>query len=86
MEYKLPGQKQAAELVDTVMQENDTYAFMSFKGLTTNKLLMSKDKGKLVVWVSPSGDGSVQRSNTYFSLDGFSSAYKEAKKICNENR
>lgn len=86
MQYKLPGQKQSIELIDTVMKKNDTYAFLSFQHLTAKKLLMSKDKGKLAVWVLPSGDGRVQRSNIYFSLDGFTSAYKEAKKICNENR
>lgn len=84
--YKLPSQKQAIELVKTIMSEGDTFAFFPFEKLTVTALLQSGDKGKLAVWIPASGDGTVKRSgNTYFSLDGFSLAYKVAKRLCGDN-
>jgi hypothetical protein len=65
------------------MSEDDTFAFFIFKKLTAKTLLQSKDKGKLAIWIPPSGDGVIKKSgNIYFSLEGFSLAYKEAKRLC----
>jgi hypothetical protein len=85
--YKLPSQKQATELVKTDMSEGDTFAFFSFKKFTVKTLLQSGDRGKVAVWIPASGDGTVKKSgNMYFSLDGFSLAYKEAKRLCGDNK
>ncbi|MSP27015.1 MAG: hypothetical protein EXR80_00815 [Methylococcales bacterium] len=85
--YKLPNQKETIELVKTVMSEGDSFAFFPFEKVTVKTLLPSKEKGKLAIWVHPSGNGVVKKSgNIYFSLEGFSLAYKEAKSLCNDNR
>jgi hypothetical protein len=81
--YKLHNQKEAIEVVKSVMSESDTFAFFTFEKLTAKTLLQSKDKGKLAIWIPPSGDGVIKKSgNIYFSLEGFSLAYKEAKRLC----
>ena len=85
--YKLPNQNETIELVKTKMLEGNPYVSFFFEKLTVKTLLQSKDKGKLAIWVHPSGDGTVKRSkNMYFSLEGFSLAYKEAERLCNDNR
>lgn len=86
MEFKLPNQKLGVELVKTAMREGDTFAFFTFNSISARKMLLPKDKGKLAVSVLPSGDGEVKKSNIYFSLNGFSSAYKKAKALCSENK
>ena len=86
MEYKLPNQKGiTSELVKTTMTEGDEFEFLEFTKLTVKKLLLIK--GNLTIWIPASGDGDVKRSgNMYFSLDGFSTAYKEAKRSCDVNK
>lgn len=85
--YKLPNQKQTIEMVKTEMSEGDTFAFFPFEKLTVKTLLQSKDKGKLAIWIPASGDGIVKKSgNIYFSLEGFSLAYREAKRLCEDSK
>lgn len=87
MSYRPPGQSETTEVAKTAMTPGDDVAFFQFKGLTAELLLKSRDKGSLAVWIPGSGDGSVKRSNnTYFSLDGFTTAYNGARKRCNDNR
>ena len=87
MAYKPPGQPQSAEVTRTAMAPGDDTAFFQFKGLTAQLLLKSNDKGSLAVWIPGSGDGTVKRSNnTYFSLDGFTTAYNGARRRCLDNR
>jgi hypothetical protein len=86
MEYKLPTQTEATpELVKTVISEGDEFEFLEFSKLTAKTLLL--DNGNLAIWVPASGDGDVKRSeNMYFPLDGFSIAYKEAKRLCDDKK
>lgn len=85
--YKLPKQKQAIEMVRTVMSAGDTFAFFPFEKLTVKLLLQSKDKGMLNIWIPPSGDGVIKKSgNIYFSLEGFSLAYKKANRLCEDSK
>lgn len=85
--YRPPGQSETTEVTKTSMTPGDDVAFFQFKGLTAGLLLKSRDKGSLAVWIPGNGDDSVKRSNnTYFSLDGFTTAYTEARKRCNDNR
>lgn len=87
MAYKIPNQKEAIEAVKTEMPLGDTKAIFFFKKLIAKKLLQSGDKGNLIVWIPPSFDGEVNGSdNIYFSLDGFSSAYKEVTRLCRYNK
>ena len=87
MSYRPPGQSETTEVAKTAMSPGDDVAFFQFHGLTAGLLLKSRDKGSLAVWIPGSGDDSVKRSNnTYFSLDGFTNAYIEARKRCNNNR
>ena len=86
-EYKYPNQDSNVEIVKTVEQKNDKFEFAVFKKLTIPWLLSSNDAGKLAIWIPPSGDGVVKRSeNTYFPLQGLTPAYNYAKKLCNDNR
>ena len=74
-------------MVKTEMSEGDTFAFFPFEKLTVKTLLQSKDKGKLAIWIPASGDGIVKKSgNIYFSLEGFSLAYREAKRLCEDSK
>ena len=85
--YKLPDQEQSIEMIKTVMSKGDTFAFFPFGKLIVPKLLNAKDRGKLAIWIPASGDGTVKRSdNIYFSLDGFTAAYEETKRLCNDNK
>jgi hypothetical protein len=85
--FKLPSQSQEMELTKTTMSEGDTFAFFAFEKLSVATILKSQDKGKLAVWIPPSGDGRVKRTdNIYFSLEGFASASKEAKRLCRESK
>ena len=68
--YKIPNQVEASELTKTVMQRGDTFVFFQFVGLTTTKLLQSKDAGNLAVWVPGSFDGTVKRSDNEERLSG----------------
>lgn len=85
MEYKFPrAKKQTTEAIKTVMAEGDSFVFMPFQKLTTDKLYRAGDKGKLAVWFA--GGHDYERSdNIYFSLEGFMRAYQEAKKSCSDN-
>jgi hypothetical protein len=85
MEYKLPREKgQTIELIKTVMSEGDKFAFFPFEKLTAKRVSQANDKGKLAIWV-PKGYEVKRSENMYFSLDGFTLAYKEAKKLCSDN-
>jgi hypothetical protein len=85
--YKVSGQKEAMELTKSAMSEGDQFAFFSFEKLTVSLLRRSGDKGKLAVWIPPSGDGAVKRtSNIYFPLEGFSQASNKATRLCRESR
>ncbi len=82
MEYKIPNQRQSTqEIVKTVVSEG--HKFLAFSQLTAKSLLVNNRS--LAIWVPASGDGEVKRSgNIYFSLDGFTMAYKEAKRLCDD--
>ena len=41
--YKIPNQVEVSELTKTAMQKDDSFVFFQFVGLTTTKLLQSKD-------------------------------------------
>ena len=85
--YKISNQVEVSELTKTAMQKDDSFVFFQFVGLTTTKLLQSKDIGNLVIWVPESFDGTVKRSdNIYFPIEGFRLATNEAYKLCNSNR
>lgn len=86
MEYKLPTQREVTpELVKTVISEGDEFEFLAFSKLTAKTLLLNN--GNLAIWVPENADGEVKRSgNIYFSLDGFSMAYKEAKRLCDDKK
>lgn len=84
--YKAPGEKEAWELTKSAMSEGDLFAFFSFEELTVSLLRRSRDKGKLAVWIPPSGDGTIKRSgNIYFPLEGFSEASNKAIRLCRES-
>jgi hypothetical protein len=86
-EYKYPNQDSNVEIVNTLEQKNDRFEFAVFKKLTIPWLLGSNDAGKLAIWIPPSGDGVVKRSeNIYFPLQGMTPAYNYAKKLCNDNK
>lgn len=83
--YKFPKEKkQTTEFVKTEMSKRDSFAFLLFQKLTTKKFYRAGDKGKLAIWV-PGVYYFAPSDNMYFSLDGFMSAYKEAKKSCTDN-
>lgn len=85
--YKLPGHEQSMEFVKTVMSKDDTFAFFPFEQLKAPNLLNARDRGKLAIWIPASGDGTVKRSgNIYFSLEGFSPAYLDAKRLCGDSK
>lgn len=85
-EYKLPSREKTAELVKTTMSDGAKSAFFSFEKLAAQPLLGADDKGRIAIWVPASGDGTVKRSeDIYFSLQGFSAAYKETKRLCGKN-
>lgn len=87
LDYKIPGQKKGVDLAKTEMEKDNPFAFYQFHGLTAKSLLLSHDRGHLAIWIPASGDGRVKRSgNVYFSLDGYSEAYKKASQLCNDNR
>ena len=83
--YKFPKEKkQTTETIKTEMSKGDSFAFLLFQKLTTEKFYRAGDKGKLAIWV-PGVYYFAPSDNMYFSLDGFMSAYKEAKKLCTDN-
>jgi len=85
--YKVPGQKEVFEVTKSEMSEGDLFVFFSFDKLTVSLLRRSGDKGKLAIWIPPSGDGAIERSsNIYFPLEGFSEASNKATRLCRENR
>jgi hypothetical protein len=85
MEYSIPRDKeQTTELIKTAMSEGDKYAFFQFEKLTAKRIYQSDDKGKLAIWI-PKGHEVERSGNMYFSLDGFTLAYQEAKKLCSDN-
>lgn len=87
LDYKIHGQKKGVDLAKTVMEHGDPFAFYQFHNLTAKWLLSPHDRGNLAIWIPASGDGSIKRSdNIYFSLDGYSAAYKKASQLCNDNR
>lgn len=84
--WKIPGQKQAVDLATTEMEEGADFAFLQLHNLTTKSISHAKDKGNLAIWVTPSGDGTVPRSDSiFFSLEGFTKAYEKAQQLCNDN-
>lgn len=85
--YKLPGKEQSMEFVKTAMSKGDTFAFFVFEQLKAPDLLDARDKGKFAIWIPASGDGRIKRGgNIYFSLEGFSTAFLEAKKLCQDSK
>lgn len=85
LEYKFPKEKlSTVEAVNTMMSIGDRFAFFPFKTLTIDKFTNAHDKGKLAIWVSKGNDYE-KSGSMFFSLDGFTSAYKKAKKSCEEN-
>ncbi|ALR75844.1 hypothetical protein [[Enterobacter] lignolyticus] len=86
MAFKIPGGKEEMELVDSSMQQNDSFAFFKFHQLTVKKLMSSPANGNVAIWIPPSGDGRVKgSSNMYFSLNGFNQALTMANKLCTDN-
>lgn len=86
-EYIIPGQKQGADLIKIEMSRGDKFAFFVFNKLSVDMMLKSKDKGKLTIWIPASGDGVVKKSgNIYFSLEGFTSSYREANRLCTDSK
>ncbi|HGV3449933.1 TPA: hypothetical protein ACNGYZ_003481 [Raoultella planticola] len=84
--YKIPGQKEITEVVQTRMEQGDQYAFFKFQQLSLRKLMSSGSKGNLAIWVPASGNGEVHgSSNMYFSLNGLSQAYSAAMRLCSDN-
>lgn len=84
--YKIPGQKEETEVVETKMLQGEEFAFFKFQKLSLSKLMNSGSRGNLAIWVPASGDGEVRgSSNMYFSLNGLSQAYSAAKGICSDN-
>jgi hypothetical protein len=85
LEYKFPKEKSPTiEAVNTMMSHGDSFAFFPFKTLTIDKFSNALDKGKLAIWVSKGSDYE-KSGSMFFSLDGFTSAYKKAKKSCEDN-
>lgn len=86
LSYKIPGQKEITEVVQTRMDQGDQFAFFKFQQLSLSKLMSSGSRGNLAIWVPSSGNGEVHgSSNMYFSLNGLSQAYSAAKSLCNDN-
>jgi hypothetical protein len=85
LEYKFPKEKlPTIEAINTSMSHGDSFAFFPFKTLTVDKFNNSLEKGKLAIWVSKGNDNE-KSGSMFFSLDGFTSAYKNAKESCGEN-
>lgn len=85
LEYKFPAEKSPTiEAINTIMSNGDSFAFFPFKKLTIDKFNSTLDKGKLAIWVSKGSDYE-KSGSMFFSLDGFMSVYKKAKKSCQEN-
>ncbi len=86
LSYKIPGQKEDTEAVETKMLQGEEFAFFKFQKLSLNKLVNSGSRGNLAIWVPASGNGEVRSSsNMYFSLNGLSQAYSAAKSLCSDN-
>lgn len=86
MSYKIPGQKEHTEVVDTRMTKENPYAFFKFHDLSLKKLLISGNHGNLSIWVPGSGNGSVHgSSNMYFSMRGINQAFEMASKLCRDD-
>lgn len=86
LQYKISNQLEFQEIVETDMSKGDTYGFFIFKNLLAENLYVAKESSRLTIWVPPSGDGQVKRSqNFYFSLNGFKNVYSKAKSLCSDN-
>jgi hypothetical protein len=79
--YRIPGVvKGKVEPITIIMELSDTYAFFPFKTLTAEMLYKAKKDSKFSFWFLASPNES-----TFFSLDGFKTAYDRAKKACISN-
>lgn len=86
-EFKIPNQASTVDIVKTQMQKGDKFVFFAFTKLDAQKLLNSSLGGRVAMWIPPSGDGTVKRSeNIYFSLNGVGAAYNQARRLCLANK
>lgn len=81
--YKVSGQSTEDSITTPTI--SDGYLFTPIESMKVSELLQAKDKGNFSFWFQPPAESKESINKTFFPLNGFSDAYKNAVRLCKEN-